>query len=123
MAAKTVKSVRLTSFTGIYSLTYEKIYDVDNFSEKHLLYKQFVAWSCNGCSTAPLTDYINNPVYQELIDEDKYFEAKNDERIYLDLRASSGYTKKAEKLEGNDSGITLQILLKAAVSKKLRLRV
>ena len=123
MAAKTVKSVRLTSFTGIYSLTYEKIYDVDNFSEKHLLCKQFVAWSCNGCSTAPLTDYINNPVYQELIDEDKYFEAKNDERIYLDLRASSGYTKKAEKLEGNDSGITLQILLKAAVSKKLRLRV
>ena len=87
------------------------------------MYKQFVAWSCNGCSTAPLTDYINNPVYQELIDEDKYFEAKNDERIYLDLRASSGYTKKAEKLEGNDSGITLQILLKAAVSKKLRLRV
>ena len=62
------------------------------------MYKQFVAWICNGCSTAPLTDYINNPVYQELIDEDKYFEAKNDERIYLDLRASSGYTKKAEKL-------------------------
>ena len=25
---------------------------------------QFVAWACNGCSTAPLPDYINNPVYQ-----------------------------------------------------------
>ena len=42
--------------------------DTDNLTQKHLLCKQFVAWSCNG--TAPLSDYINNPVYQGLIDED-----------------------------------------------------
>ena len=81
------------------------------------MYKQFVAWSCNGSSVAPLTDYINNPIYQELIDEDDYFNTKSDERIYLDLRASSGYTSEAEKLEKNDSKINLHLLLKAAVSK------
>ena len=63
------------------------------------MFKQFAAWSCNGSSVAPLTDYINNPVYQELIDEDDYFEVKSDERTYLDLRASSWYMKEAEKLE------------------------
>ena len=95
----------------------KKKIDVDNLAQNYLLYKQFVAWSCNGSSVAPLTDYINNPIYQELIDEDDYFNTKSDERIYLDLRASSGYTSEAEKLEKNDSKINLHLLLKAAASK------
>ena len=78
---------------------------MDNLTQKYLLYKQFVAWCCNSCSIAPLTDYFNNPIYQELIDKDKYDENTSDERICLDLRASSGYTNEAEKLERNDSKI------------------
>ena len=80
-------------------MTNELKYNIDNLTQQHLVFKQFVAWSCNGSSAAPLIDYINNPVYQELIDEDNYFDVKSDERIYLDLRASSGYVKEAEKLE------------------------
>ena len=68
LAAKYIKLVKLSNFTEIYSLANENKYDMDNLTQKHLLYKQFVACACNGCSTAPLTDYINNPVYQELID-------------------------------------------------------
>ena len=64
-----------------------------------------------------------NPVYQELIPEGDYFDVKSDERLYLDVRASSGYVKEAEKLERNDSQISLQILLKEAATKKLRLIV
>ena len=41
---------------------------------------------------------MNNPIYQELISEDDYFDVLNDERIYLDLRVRSGCVKKAEKL-------------------------
>ena len=48
---------------------------------------------------------MHNPVYQELISEDNYFDVKSDERLYLDLRASSGYVKETEKLERNDSKI------------------
>ena len=43
--------------------------------------------------------------------------------LYLDLRANSGYTNEAEKLERSDSKINLHILLKVAATKKLRLRV
>ena len=67
-------------------------------TQRHLLYKQFVAWNCNGSSVAALTDYMNNRIFQELPDEDAYFDVKNDDRVYLDLRASSGYVKEAEKL-------------------------
>ena len=92
-------------------------------TQKHLLYKQFVAWNYNGSSVAPLTEYMNNPIFQEFPDEDKYFDATNDDRIYLDLRASSGYVKEAEKLERNDSRINLQITLKAAAKYKMRVRI
>ena len=84
---------------------------MDNPTQKYL-YKQFVAWSCNGCSSAPLTDFINNPVYQELIDENDYNGLWCDERVYLDLRASADYTSEEEKLERNDSKISLLIQLK-----------
>lgn len=91
-----------------------KKYSLDNLTQKHLLYKQFVAWSCDGWSVASLTDQVHNPIYQELIDKKDYFTNANDERIYLDLRASAGYTNKMEKLERNDS------LLFIHYSKKCR---
>ena len=82
-----------------------------------------MAWSCNGSSVAPLTDYINNPIQQELIDEGDYFDSRSDERIYLDLRAISGYTNDAKKLVRNHSKINLHLLVKAVASKKLIVRV
>ena len=69
-----------------------------------------------------MTDYIKNPVYQELTDDHNYYSVTSDERIYLDLRASSEYVKEAEKLERNYSKITLHIFLKEAATKKIRLR-
>ena len=66
---------------------------------------------------------MKNLIFQELPDEDKYFCLTNDNRIYLDLRASSGYVKKAEKIERNDSKINLQIMLKSAATYKLRVRI
>ena len=77
-----------------------------------------MTWSCDGSSVAALTDCMNNAIYQELIDEDDYNEVKSDERMYLDLRASSGYTNKEERLERKDSKISVSIQLKAAATKK-----
>ena len=99
MASKKIKLIKLTNFTEIYSLTNEKQYDIDNLTQSHLLYKQFVTWCCNGSCVALLTDFMNNPVFQELISENNYFNIRSDERVCLDLRASSGYLKEYQKLE------------------------
>ena len=85
------------------------------------MFKQFIARGCDGCSVAPLADYINNPIYQDLIEEDKFDRNVSDERLYLDLKASSGYTNEVEKLERNGSKINLGIALKNAATKKLPL--
>ena len=39
-----------------------------------MLYKMFIAHSCDGCSSAPLTQYKNNPIHQEITEEDKFTE-------------------------------------------------
>ena len=53
------------------------------------------------------------------IDKDAYDGNASDERIYLDLRASTGYTTEIEKLERNLSKINLSIQLKAPATKKI----
>ena len=86
------------------------------------MFIQFVAWCCDGCSVTPLADYINNPIYQELPTEKDCFHS-SDEIVYLNLRASYGYTKEMEKLERRDSELNLKIELKNAATKKYRLRI
>ena len=88
-----------------------------------MLYKQFLACSCNGSSVAPVSDYVDNPIFQELPDQETYFSAKSDEKIYLHLRASFRYVKEAKKLERNDSKINFQIILKDTADFNLKVRV
>ena len=123
IAAQLMKTLQLSNFTEIYSLTNEKKYSIDNLTQKHLLYKQFITWNCNESSVAPLTEHMDNPIFQELPDEETYYSLKSDEKIYLDLRASSGYVREAEKLERNDSKVNLRITLKEAATFNLRVRI
>ena len=97
-------------------------FNADNEDDKHWLYQMFVTYNCDGCSTAPLTQYHNNEIYQELPTEAKCFDDM-DERLYIDMRQSKGYTDDLEKLTQDASDINLTVKLKVAAAKKMRLRV
>ena len=71
----------------------------------------------------PLTQYKNNPIYQEITDEDNFTDNTRDDRIYIDMRRSRGYTDELEKINCDDGSITLPISLKEAATKKLRFRI
>ena len=75
-----------------------------------MLQKQFVVWNYHGFLIAPLTDYINNPIYYKQ-PGDTYFSLSS-EKIYLELRDRMGYTNAIEKLSRNDSKLFLKIELK-----------
>ena len=92
-------------------------------TQKYLLWKQYVAWHCNGYTAALISDYINNPVFQELLLESNYSDAKSDENIYIDLRDSLGYMDEIEKPSINDSKLNVTIELRIPVAKKMRPRV
>ena len=88
-----------------------------------MLYKMFIAHSCNGCSSLPLAQYKNNPIYQDITEEDRFTDNERDDRIYIDMRRSKGYNDELEKINRDDSSIALTISLKAAAANKLRFRI
>ena len=77
----------------------------------------------NRCTVNPISDYINNPVFQEHFLEMDYFDAESDEKIYLDLRESLGYTEEIENPNRNDSILNVATETKAVLNKKIRLRI
>ena len=81
------------------------------------------AFTCGGCSSAPLTQYINNPIYQVLTEQDEYTDTERDDPIYIDMQRSKGYTDELEKINRDDSQLALTIDLKAAAKSKLRYRI
>ena len=123
LAAKLIKTVKFENTSTIYSLTGKLSYDLEREDDKNMLYKMLVAHSCDGCSSTPLTQYKNNQIYQEITEEDKFTNNERDDRIYIDMRRSKGYTDELEKINRDDSGIALTISLKAAAAKKLRFRI
>ena len=123
IASKFVKTIKFENTSTTYSLTGKLSFDLEKEDDKNILYKMLVAKACDGCSTAPLTQYKNNEIYQEITEEDKFADNDTDDRIYIDMRRSKGYTDELEKLNRDDSGLAVTIGLKEAAAKKLRLRI
>ena len=89
-----IKSIELTNISDTYSTTNTMKFDTSNDTQKHMLWKQYIAWHCDGYRAAQISDYINNPVFQDLFVKLDYFGNKSNERVYIDLRDSLRYTNK-----------------------------
>ena len=73
-AAKLIKTIEFANINNENNATNTLRYDLDNDLHKHLLYKQSLSWNTNGCSTAPLGDFMNNPVAQKLKKRNRLFQ-------------------------------------------------
>ena len=98
-------------------------YDVNKNDELDILYKMFLVFQCNGCITAPLSQYKNNEIFQEITTEENYTTDNTDDKILIDLWRSKGYTDELEKITRDDSGLGVVVTLKKAAAKKMRLRI
>ena len=122
-ASKFIKSLDFAKISNEYSSTITLKFDIVDDLQKHLLWKQYLAWCTNRCSTAPVSDFMNNPIAQELKKENEYFSAKFDERLYVYLRPSHSYTEELGKPTRNDSKMTITIETKIPLATKMSLRV
>ena len=98
LAAKYVQLLALENASTTYSLTGQLEHNVSNEHDRDWFYQMFVAYYCEGCSAALLTQYKNNEIKQELTKEKDYFGDNSDERLYVAMRHSKGYTDKLENL-------------------------
>ena len=73
LAAKFIQALTLENASTTYSLTRQLKYNISNEDDKHWLYKMFVAYYCDGCSMAPLTQYKNKEIKQELTKRKRLF--------------------------------------------------
>ena len=81
------------------------------------------SYFCQGYSSAPLTQYVNNPIYQDMTPEEEWATDPHDDRLYIDLGRRKGFTYELEKIYRDDSQLSLTITLKNAATKKLRYRI
>ena len=98
LASILIKTIKFETTSTTYSLTGKLSYDPEKEDDKNILYKMLVAKTCEGCSTALLTQYRNNEIYQEITEEDVFITNKKDDRIWIDVRKSKGYTDELEKI-------------------------
>ena len=118
MRDKNDKNIELSNISDARRATSTMKLDINNNTQKRLLWKQYIAWHCDGYPNLPISDYINNPVFQEFLCENTCMSNTSDERIYIDLRNSLGYTNKMERPSRNNSKLKLTIEKKIPLMKK-----
>ena len=121
IAATAISNIKIEN-AKIYGPATTVTYDLTDNNDKNQIYSNFVSYACNGCSVAPLFQYRRSEIYQELPTAKKYF-STSDEKVYVDLRVSRGYTDELEKLVRCDSDVNVIVTLKAALTHKVRLAI
>ena len=99
------------------SLNSAKI-DTSDAHDRYLLYTQFAACYCKGSSIAPLWGYAHNPIYKEMSTINQYF-TNADEKKIIYLRRGKGCTNETEKINRDDSDLSITFMLKDAATKKM----
>ena len=95
-------------------------FNLEDEEDRFVLYNAFVAWVTRGSSIVPESDYLYNEVRQQLPNRNTYF-TDSDEKVYIDIRRSKGYTGEFERVNRDNSDLVVTVDLKNAVAKKMRL--
>ena len=70
----------------------------------------------------PDSEFLHNKTAQELTKRKDYF-TNSDEKIFIDLRRGKGFTGEFERVNRDDSDLSVVIDLKAAAANKMRIYV
>ena len=122
VAATKIKSIKLQNASNTYSEFNTVKFDLEDEEDKYNLFNQFRSWVTKSSSVVPSSEYIHNETAQELPSRSDYF-SDSDERVYIDLRRGKGFTGEFERVNRDDSELSVVIDLKAAATRKMRIYV
>ena len=117
IAAVQIGSIILENTSDTYSKFNTIKFDLTDEHDSYILYSAFTAWICKGLSIAPLTDYAHNITYQKAVRQEKYF-TDFDKKVYIDLQRGKGHTGEFERVNRDNSGLTITVELKVPTTKK-----
>ena len=122
VAATNIKYIKLQNTSNTYSEFNTIKFNLEDEEDRFVLHNSFVAWVTNGSSIVPESDYIYNEIMQELPNRNTYF-TDSDEKVYIDIRRSKGFTGEFERVNRDDSDLVVTVDLKNAATKKMRLYI
>ena len=122
VAATNIKYIKLQNASNTYSEFNTIKFNLEDEEDRFVLHNSFVAWVTNGSSIVPESDYIYNEIMQELPNRNTYF-TDSDEKVYIDIRRSKGFTGEFERVNRDDSDLVVTVDLKNAATKKMRLYI
>ena len=122
IAATHIKSIKLQNASNTYSEFNTVKFDLTDEEDKYNLYNQFRAFVTKTSSILPDSEYLHNKTAQELVKRKDYF-TNSDEKVYIDLRRGKGFTGEFERVNRDDSELSVVIDLKAAAAHKIRMYV
>ena len=122
VATVSIKNIKLQNAFNTYREYNTINFDLEDEEDRLTLYNAFVAWVTKGSSIVPESYYIYNEIRQGLPNRNNYF-TNSDERVYIDIRHSKGYTGEFERANRDDSDLVVTVDLKDAAVKKMRLYV
>ena len=122
VAATKIKTIKLQNALNTYSKFNTVKINLEDEEDRYTLCNAFTAWVSNSSSLVPESDFMYNKTKQELPNRNTYF-TDLDERVYIDIRRSKGYTSEFERVNRDDSDLSITIDLKAAAAKKMGLRM
>ena len=96
-AAVSINYIRLQNASNTYSQFNSIKFDLTNEEDRYVLYNAFVAWVTKGSSIVPEADYLYYKTKQELPTNRKMYFTDSDEKVYIDIRRSKGYTGEFEE--------------------------
>ena len=122
LAATKIKSIKLQNASNTYSEFNTVKFDLEDEEDRYNLFNSFRAWVTKGSSIVSTNEYIHNETAQELPSRSDYF-TNSDERVYIDLRRGKGFTGEFERVNRDDSELSVVIDLKNAAADKMRIYV
>ena len=120
VAATNIKYIKLANASNTYSEFNTIKFDLEDEEDRFVLYNAFRAWVTKGSSIVSNDGYIHNETAQQLPSRSDYF-TNSDERVYIDLRRSKGFTGEFERVYRDDSELSVTIDLKNAAADKMRI--
>ena len=116
VAVTKIKAIKLQIASNTYSKFNTVKFDLEDQEYWCTLYNAFVVWVTNSSSIVSESDFMYNETRQELPNRNMYF-TDSDERVYIDIRQSKGYTGEFERVNRDDRNLNITINLKAAATK------
>ena len=120
VAATNIKYIKLQNTSNTYNEFNTIKFDLEDEEDRYVLYNAFRAWVTNGSSIVSDDGYVHNETAQQLPTMSSYF-TDSDERVYIDLRRSKGFTDEFERVNRDDSDLSVTIDLKNAADDKMRI--